>query len=74
MTCPFTKGAMWTHDATRVAIDDARFLDPVWLGLDDAFGYGEHRENAKIWESNITTYGIDPDQLHFFTTGGEAIR
>jgi reductive dehalogenase len=61
--CPFTKGAMWTHDATRWAIDKAKFLDPIWLTMDDAFGYGEHRENKKIWTSNISTYGFDPEQL-----------
>jgi reductive dehalogenase len=61
--CPFTKGAMWTHDATRWAIDKAKFLDPVWLTMDDAFGYGEHRENQDIWTSNIGTYGLDPDHL-----------
>ena len=61
--CPFTKGAMWTHDATRWAIDNTKFLDPIWLTLDDAFGFGEHRDNKDIWTSNITTYGIDPEQL-----------
>lgn len=61
--CPFTKGAMWTHDATRWAIDKADILNPIWLTLDDAFGYGEHRDNKKIWTSNISTYGLDPDQL-----------
>lgn len=61
--CPFTKGAMWTHDATRWAINNAKFLDPVWLNLDDGFGFGEHRDNEDIWSSDITTYGIDPEQL-----------
>lgn len=65
--CPFTKGAMWTHDATRWAIDKAKFLDPIWLSMDDAFGYGAHRENRKIWTSNIATYGFDPDQLKKWT-------
>lgn len=66
--CPFTKGAMWTHDATRWAIDKAKFLDPIWLNMDDAFGFGRRRENSKIWSSNITTYGIDPDQLQKWTS------
>ena len=61
--CPFTKGAMWTHDATRWAIDKAKFLDPVWLNLDDAFGFGETRNSAAMWDSDMSTYGIDPDQL-----------
>lgn len=61
--CPFTKGAMWTHDATRWAIGNAKFLDPAWLALDDAFGFGEHRDNEKIWASNIGTYGLDPNML-----------
>jgi tetrachloroethene reductive dehalogenase len=61
--CPFTKGALWAHDATKLAIDKARFMDGVWLGLDDAFGYGKRRDSKEIWSMKTGTYGIDPDQF-----------
>lgn len=54
---------MWTHDATRWAIDNAKTLNPIWLTMDDAFGYGTHRQNRNIWTSDIGTYGLDPDHL-----------
>jgi reductive dehalogenase len=66
--CPFTKGPMWTHDLTRWAIDNTKFLDPIWLTMDDAFGYGVQRKTKDMWTSNISTYGFDPDQLKRWTT------
>jgi len=57
--CPFTKGAIWVHDGVEFVIDKMRFMDPVMLGLDDAFGYGERRNEDDIWNMSIGTYGLD---------------
>lgn len=61
--CPFTKGAIWVHDGVRFVIDKMRWAQPVMLGLDDAFGYGERRKEEDVWNMSIGTYGLD--QRHF---------
>lgn len=61
--CPFTKGAMWTHDATRWAIDKLPVINDVWLTMDDAFGYGATRDTRSIWKTPMGTYGLDPDHM-----------
>lgn len=57
--CPFTKGDIWIHDGVEWLIDNASFLDPLMLGLDDAMGYGEYRDVDELWEQPINTYGLD---------------
>lgn len=57
--CPYTKGAAWVHDLVGFTIDKMRFMDPVMLGLDDAFGYGERRKEEDIWNMTTSTYGIN---------------
>lgn len=57
--CPFTKGAIWVHDGVRFVIDKMRWAQPVMLGLDDAFGYGERRKEDDVWNMSIGTYGLD---------------
>lgn len=59
--CPFTKGAIWVHKGVEFVIDQMRFMDPVMLGLDDAFGYGERRLEKDVWKTPMGAYGIDPD-------------
>ena len=66
--CPFTKGAMVTHDFTRYAIDYAPWLNGIWLTLDDAFGYGELRSHDEAMNMKTGTYGLDP--YHFKRTVG----
>jgi reductive dehalogenase len=66
--CPFTKGAMVTHDITRHAINYAPWMNGIWLTLDDAFGYGEVRSHKEIMEMETGTYGLDP--YHFKRTVG----
>ncbi len=60
--CPFTKGDMWAHAATEWAIANMPFLNGIWLGMDDAFGYGERRDPSVVWDMPITTYGLDLEQ------------
>ncbi len=64
--CPFTKGAIWGHDMVRWTIDNARPMDTVMLGLDDAFGYGQPRDSKEIWGMKTGTYGLD--DKHFKNT------
>ncbi len=61
--CPYTKGAAWIHDVIGVTIDKLRFLDPVMLGLDDAFGYGKRRDEKDVWNMTASTYGMDLKRL-----------
>lgn len=58
--CPFTKGPSWGHDMVHLMVDQAPLADGIWLGLDDAFGYGRRRSEKEIWEAGIGSYGIDP--------------
>lgn len=66
--CPFTKGAMVTHDITRNLINYAPWMNGIWLNLDDAFGYGEVRSHQEIMEMETGSYGLDP--YHFKRTVG----
>lgn len=69
--CPFTKGAIWVHDGVQFVIDKMRFMDPVMLGLDDAFGYGERRNEEDIWNMSIGTYGLDSNHHKKARTKGK---
>ncbi|SDP34273.1 reductive dehalogenase [Desulforhopalus singaporensis] len=66
--CPFTKGAMVTHDITRNLINHAPWMNSIWLNLDDTFGYGEPRSHREIMEMQTGSYGLDP--RHFERTVG----
>jgi len=57
--CPFTKGAMWAHGFTEWCIKHVKASHPVWLHLDDAFGYGRRRDDKQVWDLDITTFGKD---------------
>jgi reductive dehalogenase len=61
--CPFNKGAMWTHDATRLAIKHIPAINGIWLAMDDGFGYGAHWDPRRIWNTPMGTYGLDPEHL-----------
>ncbi|MDA7848177.1 reductive dehalogenase [Sulfurospirillum sp.] len=65
-TCPFSKGNIWIHDGVEWLIDNARFLDPVMLGMDEALGYGAKRNVEEVLNGKINTYGLDTD--HFQDT------
>lgn len=57
--CPYTKGAIWVHELVKSTIDNVRWMDPVMLGLDDAFGYAKRRNENDVWNMSIGTYGLD---------------
>lgn len=59
-TCTYTKGSMWGHKAVEGMIDKVPFMNGLWLTLDDAFGYGERRQEQDVWSQDLTCYGIDP--------------
>ena len=48
--CPFNKEAGWLHDLARGAIRYAPWLNPLFVWLDDALGYGQQLDPATIWD------------------------
>ena len=58
--CTYTKGHMWAHAFTEQVIDKAPMFNGLWLTLDDAFGYGERRQEEDLWKQEFACYGIDP--------------
>lgn len=62
-SCPFTKGEMWAHKFTEWTIKNVPAANPIWLNLDDAFGYGEQRNVDEFWDLDMTTYGLDPSKI-----------
>jgi len=60
--CPFTKGDMWAHHFTEWSIKNVPQADPIWLGLDDAFGYGKQRKDEDVWDL-INVFGLDPQKM-----------
>jgi len=61
--CPFTKGDMWAHHFTEWSIDNIHASHPIWLTLDDAFGYGQRREDLDVFKRDFAPYGMDPDKM-----------
>ena len=49
--CPFTKPPGLVHDITRFFIRNFRFLNRLWIRLDDIMGYGKGEEPDNFWES-----------------------
>lgn len=49
--CPFTKGPGLAHELVRLAVSNAPALDPLWLKLDDAFGYGKEEDASAFWKA-----------------------
>jgi reductive dehalogenase len=48
--CNFDKKEGWLHDLVRVFIKNAPWLNPLFVWLDDALGYGEQLDPATIWD------------------------
>jgi reductive dehalogenase len=48
--CPFNKEEGWLHDLARGAIKTVPWLDPLFVWLDDALGYGKQLDPATIWD------------------------
>ena len=47
--CPFNKGKGKVHNIARWFIKNLRFLDPFFIKMDDAMGYGKYRSSDKLW-------------------------
>jgi len=49
--CPFNKDMSgWFHRLVRWSVDHARWADPVYVKLDDWFGYGKPKKADHFWE------------------------
>jgi hypothetical protein len=47
--CPFNKEEGWLHDLARGASENAPWLNPLFVWLDDVLGYGQQLAPATIW-------------------------
>jgi reductive dehalogenase len=47
--CPFNQEAGWLHEAVRLGIRHAPWLDRVFLWFDGTLGYGRQRDPETIW-------------------------
>jgi reductive dehalogenase len=47
--CPFTKEPGLVHDVVRFFVSRVPALDPVWVRLDDALGYGAQKDPRAFW-------------------------
>jgi reductive dehalogenase len=49
--CPFNKEMSgWFHKLVSWAVDHARWADPLYVKLDDWFGYGKAKKADDFWE------------------------
>jgi len=48
--CPFNQVEGWHHDLVRASVKRAPWLNPLFLWLDGALGYGKQRDPATIWD------------------------
>jgi reductive dehalogenase len=48
--CPFNQEVGWFHDAVRVGIRQAPWLDRLFLWFDGALGYGKQHDPETIWD------------------------
>jgi len=49
-TCPYNKPYTPFHRTVRWFTDHARWADPLYVKLDDLFGYGQPRKADNFWE------------------------
>lgn len=47
--CPFNQDQGWLHDLVRASVKHTPWLNPLFLRLGDAFGYGRPNDPATIW-------------------------
>jgi len=47
--CPFNKSPGWLHTAVRWGVNNARWLDPFFVKMDDLSGYGKQASADKFW-------------------------
>lgn len=48
--CPYNKADSWFHRTVRWFIDKAEWADPLFVRMDDLFGYGRPKEADNFWE------------------------
>jgi reductive dehalogenase len=49
--CPFNKDMTgWFHKLVSWCVDHARWADPIYIKLDDWFGYGNQKKADDFWE------------------------
>jgi len=49
-SCPYNKADTWIHRSIRWFTDYARWADPFYVKMDDAFGYGKPQKPDNFWE------------------------
>jgi len=49
-SCPYNKADTWFHRTTRWFTDHARWADPLYVKMDDLFGYGKPKKPDNFWE------------------------
>ena len=49
--CPFNKTPGWLHDSVRWGIKNTPWLNPLFIKMDDALGYGKQLSGDKFWNS-----------------------
>jgi len=48
--CPFNKSKGWLHDLTRWGVEHTRWLDPLFVKVDDLLGYGKQANPNSYWD------------------------
>ncbi|MBI2850845.1 MAG: reductive dehalogenase [Chloroflexi bacterium] len=48
--CPYNKPNTWQHRTVRWFTDRIRWADPLYIKMDDLFGYGKPHKADKFWE------------------------
>jgi len=48
--CPFNKPPGWLHDDVRWGIKDTRWMNPLFVKIDDLLGYGKQVKPGHYWE------------------------
>ena len=48
--CPFNKPSGWLHNTVKWGIKNTRWLDSVFVKMDDLLGYGKQAKPGQYWE------------------------
>jgi len=62
--CPFSKmDKAWIHGLVKTTVSTAPFMDGFMRTMDDAFGYGEAKNQEAWWDLDMPAYGIDTTSM-----------
>lgn len=50
-SCPFNKPPGWLHSAVRWGVRNTRWLDPLFVRIDNLLGYGKRGKAESFWNS-----------------------